>query len=132
MAMARKRDACLLERIRHTPPPLPPLLPSRQVFVEEGADPDVPASIIMDFTDLCVVHKPPGWEVDSADVGSGILLSTFLQRIYSPWVAPLVHYEEYQFGMVHRLDRVSSGLLLVGKTFSGYHCLVWQLNTGRL
>jgi len=70
--------------------------------------------------------------VDCSDVGSGILLSTFLQRTYSPWAAPLVHYNEYQFGMVHRLDRVSSGLLLVGKTFSGYHCLVWQLNTGRL
>jgi len=132
MALARRRDTCLLERIRLIQPPLPPALPSRQVFVEEGADPDMPASIILDFTDLCVVHKPPGWEVDCSDVGSGILLSTFLQRTYSPWVAPLVHYEEYQFGMVHRLDRVSSGLLLVGKTFAGYHSLVWQLNTGRL
>jgi len=43
-----------------------------------------------------------------------------------------VHFEEYQFGMVHRLDRVSSGLLLIGKTFVGFHLLNWQLNTGRL
>jgi len=70
--------------------------------------------------------------VDCADVGTGIWLSTYLQHQYRPHEAPLVHYEEHQFGMVHRLDRVSSGLLLVGKTFLGFHSLSWQLNTGRL
>uniref|UniRef100_A0A7S4RUQ2 Pseudouridine synthase RsuA/RluA-like domain-containing protein n=1 Tax=Alexandrium monilatum TaxID=311494 RepID=A0A7S4RUQ2_9DINO len=130
--LARRRDHELRERIRGSPPPAPPPLPPREVFLDQGADPEAPASIVLDLPDLCVVHKPPGWEVDCADVGTGILLSTYLQQRYSPQEAPLVHYEEHQFGMVHRLDRVSSGLLLVGKTFLGFHSLGWQLNTGRL
>jgi len=81
---------------------------------------------------MCAVHKPPGWEVDCADVGTGIWLSTYLRQRFAPREAPLVHHEEHQFGMVHRLDRVSSGLLLVGKTFIGFHSLGWQLSTGRL
>lgn len=132
VAMARQRDRQLYEQIMRRPPPSPRPLPSREVFIEQGADPDVPASILVDLPDLCVVQKPPGWEVDCADVGTGIWLSTFLQLRYTPQEAPLVHYAEHQFGMVHRLDRVSSGLVLVGKTFTGFHSLGWQLNTGRL
>lgn len=131
-SLAEARDSRLYEKILQRPPPGPAALPRREVFLAESADPDVPPQILIDLKDLCVVHKPPGWEVDSADVGTGILLSTFLQQTFTPLEAPLVHYEEHQFGMVHRLDRVSSGLLLVGKNFVGYHCLNWQLNTGRL
>lgn len=107
-------------------------MPPRRVFWEQGANPDVPPSILVDLPGLCVVHKPPGWEVDTEDVGSGIWLSAFLQQRFRPTEAPLVHYAEHQFGMLHRLDRVSSGLLLVGKTFCGFHWLNWQLNTGKL
>mmetsp|Transcript_105967 Transcript_105967/g.341841 ORF Transcript_105967/g.341841 Transcript_105967/m.341841 type:complete len:304 (-) Transcript_105967:24-935(-) len=114
------------------PLPPPPLAPPLEVFLREGADPEAPPEVVLDLPELCVVHKPPGWEVDCADVGTGILLSEYLQRRYTPQAAPLVHCEEHQFGMVHRLDRVSSGLLLVGKTFVGFHSLGWQLNTGRL
>jgi len=131
-SLAEVRDLRLVKRISDHPPPQPSPLPPRDVFIAESADPDVPPQILIDLEDVCVVHKPPGWEVDCADVGTGILLSTFLQQTFTPLEAPLVHYEEYQFGMVHRLDRVSSGLLLVGKTFVGYHSLNWQLNTGRL
>mmetsp|Transcript_42091 Transcript_42091/g.136197 ORF Transcript_42091/g.136197 Transcript_42091/m.136197 type:complete len:530 (+) Transcript_42091:1528-3117(+) len=88
--------------------------------------------IVVDLPEMCVVHKPPDWEVDCVDVGSGFLLSTYLQCRFSLSEAPLVHLEEHQFGMVHRLDRVSSGLLLVGKTFVGFNCAKWQLNTGQL
>jgi len=132
LGLAAKRDLRLAAHVERCPPPPPTALPPRHVFVTEGADPDLPPEVLLDLPELCVVHKPPGWEVDCADVGTGMLLSTYLQQKFSPREAPLVHYEEHQFGMVHRLDRVSSGLLLIGKTFVGFHSLNWQLNTGRL
>lgn len=130
--MARERDRLIRERLQRHPTLQPPALPPRRKFIAEGADPDVLPEIVADFAEFCVVHKPPGWEADCEDVGTGIPLSTFLQLRFNPAEAPLVHFEEHQFGMVHRLDRVSSGLLLVGKTFEGFHSLQWQLNTGRL
>jgi len=130
--LATSRDRMLAERIACNPPPAAPPEQPPEVFLAQGADPHVPPWIVVDLPELCVVHKPPGWEVDCSDVGTGLWLSSYLQRRYSPQEAPLVHYAEYQFGMVHRLDRVSSGLLLVGKSFVGFHMLGWQLNTGRL
>lgn len=94
--------------------------------------PEGEPTIVLDLPDMCVVHKPPGWEVDSEDVGTGLWLSLFLQSCYPLHEFPIVHYEEHQFGIVHRLDRVSSGLLLVGKTFKGYHALGWQLNSNKI
>lgn len=131
LALARMRDQLMLKEVAQLP--LKPIsFPPRHVFAEEGADPDMPPTILLDLPDICVVHKPAGWEVDSADVGTGIWLSSYLQQCYTPHESPLVHCQKFQFGMVHRLDRVSSGLVLIGKTFVGFHSLGWQLNTGKL
>ena len=133
MRLANRRDAILNSKVATQPvPKKAPAVPPLEVFIAEGADPEVPPTVVIDLPGICVVHKPPGWEVDSADVGTGILLSEFLQRHFGVQEAPLVHFEEHRFGMVHRLDRVSSGLLLIGKTFVGFHSLGWQLNTNRL
>jgi len=129
--LAERQDLELQEKVRKLVPAAASSI-SREEYLERGADPDVPPFVVIDLPEVCVVHKPPGWEVDSADVGSGLLLSEYLQRQFSVSEAPLVYFSEYQFGMVHRLDRVSSGLLLIGKTLKGFHFLGWQLNTGRL
>lgn len=132
LELAKVRDDQLKAQLQNRGARQPLPLPPRHVFLEQGADPDVLATVVLDLPEVCVVHKPPGWEVDCADVGSGILLSSFLQHLFTVDEAPLMHFQEHQYGMVHRLDRVSSGLLLVGKTFVGYHAMCWQLNTGRL
>lgn len=132
MALAGFMDSKLSERTVGQGGPASPAHPCQMVSAKEDVDPDVPPKILVDLPDMCVVHKPPGWEVDCADVGTGLWLSSYLQHRYTSVEAPLVYFAEHQFGMVHRLDRVSSGLLLVGKTCLGFAALRWQLNTGRV
>jgi len=52
--------------------------------------------------------------------------------IYQKDLLPLVHCSELQFGIIHRLDLPSSGLILVGKNFVGYYTLRWQQDTYEL
>jgi len=130
MDVASERDRVLTRQVVADPPSRPPSPETPEEMAAAGAD-ELPF-IVVDLPDMCVVHKAPGWEVDCADVGSGLLLSNYLRRYFSVHEAPLVHHAQHQFGMVHRLDRVSSGLLLIGKSFRGFHSLHWQLNTCRL
>jgi len=85
-----------------------------------------------DLPDMCTVMKPAGWEVDNQDAGGGPWMSSWLMEQFDVDKVPIVHYEEHQFGMVHRLDIPSSGLVLVGKTWEGFYHLKWQLQTGNI
>lgn len=62
---------------------------------------------------LMVLEKPPGWIVNQAETTKG-------QRVLQSWLAkvdyPLAKSKEYRSGIVHRLDKETSGLLLVAKT----------------
>lgn len=107
-----------------------PAAPTAAQLAAAGAEEE--PRLVLELAECLVVHKPPGWEVDCQDAGSGLWLSEFLQRHFPVDVAPLVHCAEHQFGMLHRLDRVSSGLVLIGKTFRGFYDLCWQLDTARL
>lgn len=97
-------------------------------------------TVIIDLFGIVVVLKPPHWEVDaraggstvkSSDTGSP-LLSSFLRRKFPKEVFPLLHCNEQQFGIIHRLDTPSSGLILAGKNFEGYYTLRWQQDTYEL
>eukprot|EP00439_Symbiodinium_sp_Y106_P022576 s4071_g2.t2 len=97
--------------------------------------------VVLDLPDIAVVLKPPHWEVDARpkeelqaeDVpGGAARISRFLQGIYSWEEYPLLFSEVHQFGIIHRLDVPSSGLILVGKTFVGYFTLRWQQDTYEL
>jgi len=85
--------------------------------------------VALDLPDRFVMHKPPGWEVDTADVGGAKHLSRHLQSILS-W--PLARDVTHSYGFLHRLDTPSSGLILVAKTFEAYYDLKLQLNVGAL
>mmetsp|Transcript_4166 Transcript_4166/g.13324 ORF Transcript_4166/g.13324 Transcript_4166/m.13324 type:complete len:238 (-) Transcript_4166:28-741(-) len=84
-----------------------------------------------------VLFKPPAWEVDGK--GSQCLeleaddgrrgLSTFVQQLFPRDEFPLPHWPDFDHGFLHRLDVPSSGLVLAGTTFEGYHALRLQLNT---
>jgi len=97
-------------------------------------------TIVLDLPGIVAVLKPPHWEVDARAGGSPIpssecgapLLSNFLRWNYPLDKFPLVHCNEQQYGIIHRLDTPSSGLILAGKNFVGYYTLRWQQDTYEL
>mmetsp|Transcript_62126 Transcript_62126/g.200300 ORF Transcript_62126/g.200300 Transcript_62126/m.200300 type:complete len:222 (+) Transcript_62126:228-893(+) len=86
---------------------------------------------------LAVVFKPAAWEVDGRDsdflgarAGDGRRgLSSYVQALFPREEFPLPHWPDLDHGFLHRLDIPSSGLILQGTTFEGYHTLRLQLNT---
>jgi len=90
-------------------------------------------TVILDLFGIVAVLKPPHWEVDARVGGSAApsatanapLLSSFLRRKFPRETWPLVHCNEQQFGIIHRLDTPSSGVILAGKNFEGYYTLRW-------
>lgn len=83
----------------------------------------------LDLFDRLVIHKPPGWEVDTTDVGGAKHLSRYLQSVLT-W--PLASDVTHSYGFLHRLDTPSSGLILTAKTFEAYYDLKHQLSIGDL
>lgn len=78
---------------------------------------------------MCLVMKPPGWEVDT-EGDSGIRhLSGFLQKALPLDRRAVAFRPDFGFGFIHRLDTPSSGLILTATTFEGYSCLEWQMYT---
>ncbi len=96
-----------------------------EVEPEPGETPDVPQDIPLDvvFEDdsLLVVNKPVGLVVHPGSGNPhGTLLNALLHRV--PQVAELP-----RAGIVHRLDKDTSGLLVVAKTLQAHTDLVRQL-----
>ena len=96
-----------------------------EVEPEPGATPDAPEAIPLDvvFEDplLLVINKPVGLVVHPGSGNPrGTLLNALLHRV--PRVAELP-----RAGIVHRLDKDTSGLLVVAKTLQAHTDLVRQL-----
>jgi 23S rRNA pseudouridine1911/1915/1917 synthase len=98
-----------------------------QVEIEPdlGATPDAPQDIPLDVVyedaSLLVVNKPVGLVVHPGSGNPhGTLLNALLHRV--PQVAELP-----RAGIVHRLDKDTSGLLVVAKTLEAHTDLVRQL-----
>mmetsp|Transcript_28017 Transcript_28017/g.93089 ORF Transcript_28017/g.93089 Transcript_28017/m.93089 type:complete len:870 (-) Transcript_28017:67-2676(-) len=80
---------------------------------------------------IAAFFKPPGWEVDDdGKPPTGRRLSSFLQQSFPS--STVVRDGDHAFGMIHRLDLPSSGLILMGATYRGYYHLKWLLDTGRI
>lgn len=78
---------------------------------------------------MCLVLKPPGWEVDT-EGNSGLRhLSVFLQVALPADRRSVAFRSDFSFGFIHRLDTPSSGLILTATSFEGYSCLEWQMYT---
>lgn len=89
---------------------------------------DIP-SIPQYVRGMCLVMKPPGWEVDT-EGDSGIRhLSGFIQLALPPDRRAVAFRPDFSFGFIHRLDTPSSGLILTATSFEGYCCLEWQMYT---
>ncbi|CAE8739178.1 unnamed protein product [Polarella glacialis] len=78
---------------------------------------------------MCLVLKPPGWEVDT-EGNSGLRhLSGFIQTALPPDRRVVSFRPDFSFGFIHRLDTPSSGLILTATSFEGYSYLEWQMYT---
>ncbi len=98
------------EILVHVPPPQ-----STEVLAEP-----IPLSIVYEDTDLVVVDKPAGMVVHPAHGHhSGTLVNALLA--HCPDLAGIGG--ELRPGIVHRLDKDTSGLLIVAKSDAAYHHL---------
>jgi len=84
------------------------------------AAPPISLEIIYEDDDVLVINKPPGTVVCSeSSTCKGTLLEAILQKIkFGP------EGKEIRFGIVHRLDKDTSGILLVAKNKKSYYHLV--------
>jgi len=73
--------------------------------------------IIFEDETIIVLDKPAGWIVNEAITTKGQqVLQTWLNRRQYPLAGSI----EYRSGIVHRLDKETSGILLVAKTPEAY------------
>lgn len=82
---------------------------------------DIPLRVVFEDDQILVIDKPAGLVVHpAAGNRDGTLLNALLH--HAPALATLP-----RGGIVHRLDKDTSGLLVVAKTLSAHHSLVEQL-----
>ena len=82
---------------------------------------DIPLDIVFEDDELLVINKPPGLVVHPGSGNwSGTLMNALLHHL--PGIA-----EVPRAGIVHRLDKDTSGLLVVAKTLEAQTDLVRQL-----
>ena len=81
----------------------------------------LPLAIVFEDADVLVINKPPGFVVHpAAGNWSGTLLNGLLH--YAPQLVQVP-----RAGIVHRLDKDTSGLMVVAKTLEAQTALVRQL-----
>jgi len=85
---------------------------------------DAPIVVRYESPSVLVIDKPPGLVVHPGAGHRNDTLANILVGRY-PELADLG--EEYRWGLVHRLDRDTSGLLLVGRTSEAHGSLQAQL-----
>ncbi|RMH12967.1 MAG: 23S rRNA pseudouridine(1911/1915/1917) synthase RluD [Gammaproteobacteria bacterium] len=97
------------------------LCPPQEKRNEDWQAEPIPLAIVYEDDQLLVVNKPVGLVVHpAAGHASGTLVNALLHRV--PQLEKLP-----RAGLVHRLDRDTSGLLVVAKTLVAHKSLVEQL-----
>ena len=82
---------------------------------------DIPLDIIYEDEDILIVNKPAGFVVHpGAGNWSGTLQNALLFHLPDAATIP-------RSGIVHRIDKDTSGLLMIAKTLAAHHSLVEQL-----
>lgn len=84
---------------------------------------DIPLSIVYEDAEVMVIDKPAGLVVHpAAGHWDGTLQNALLHHAPELVKVP-------RSGIVHRIDKDTSGLLMVAKTLQAHHALVFQLQT---
>lgn len=89
-------------------------------------DPDVDVTVVHEDAEVIVVDKPAGLVVHP---GAGHSGSTLVHGLLARYPELREVGEAERPGLVHRLDRGTSGLMVVARTDGAYHDLVHQLST---
>lgn len=93
------------------------------VEAEEPVPEDLPVSVVYEDDDLAVVDKPAGLAVHpGAGRPRGTLVNALLSRL-----GRLSRLDPSRPGIVHRLDKDTSGLLVVAKTEEAHRALSGQI-----
>ncbi|NNN07725.1 MAG: RluA family pseudouridine synthase [Acidimicrobiaceae bacterium] len=94
-------------------------------------DPSIPVDVVLDDVDFAVINKAAGQVVHpGAGQRTGTLVAGLLARF--PQMQTLSDEglsDPFRPGIVHRLDKGTSGVLVVAKTVDGLLCLRDQLAT---
>ncbi len=86
--------------------------------------PELPVEVLYEDDTVIVVNKAPGVVVHP---GNGVHDTTLVQGLLARYPELAAVGEPHRPGIVHRLDRGTSGLLVVARTGDAYHDLVAQL-----
>lgn len=91
-----------------------------KVEISDAAE-DIPLNIVYEDEELLVINKPPGFVVHP---GAGNREHTLLNALlhHHPALANLP-----RAGIIHRLDKDTSGLLIIAKTLESHHYLVSEM-----
>ena len=104
--------------------------PEEQVAAGPEGDPTVDVVVVHEDADVIVIDKQAGLVVHpGAGHRSGTLVHGLVARYPELSALPAeVGSEPDRPGIVHRLDRGTSGLMVVARTPAAYHSLVGQLS----
>src|SRR5690606_5587693 len=95
---------------------------SESEIQESAAPEDIPLDVLYEDTDVLVLDKPAGLVVHpGAGNPGGTLVNALLYR--DPALAALP-----RAGIVHRLDKDTSGVMVVARTLEAHTALVAQLS----
>jgi 23S rRNA pseudouridine1911/1915/1917 synthase len=89
---------------------------------------DIPLEVLYDDDDVVIINKPSGLAVHpGAGRSSGTLVNALLgmKRPLAPTGGPL------RPGIVHRLDKDTTGVLVAARNDKSYHCLAGQFKDRR-
>lgn len=90
---------------------------------------EIAFEVAYETSDVIVVNKPPGLVVHP---GAGNTAGTLVNGLIHRFPVLDTLGEEYRWGLVHRLDRDTSGLLLVAKTAEMHSLLQHQLKLRKI
>ncbi len=93
---------------------------------EHPAEQDIALEVIFEDDNVVVVNKPAGLVVHP---GAGNAENTLVNALLFRWPQIAEVGEPARPGIVHRLDKDTSGVLIVAKTAAGYSWLVKQFKT---
>ncbi|AKJ64522.1 RluA family pseudouridine synthase [Kiritimatiella glycovorans] len=88
---------------------------------------DIPLDILYEDDDLIALNKPPGLVVHPAP---GHVHGTLVHALLYRWPGIKAAGTEHRPGIVHRLDRDTSGVLVVARTLTARDALVATFKSG--
>ncbi|MBP6728952.1 MAG: RluA family pseudouridine synthase, partial [Microthrixaceae bacterium] len=88
-------------------------------------DASIPVEVVAADEHIIVVNKPAGLVVHP---GAGRADGTLVNGLLARWPELADVGEVHRPGIVHRLDKGTSGLMVVARTQTAYHALVDQLS----